>query len=309
MSTISLLHERRVDSEGLHTFVTIIRAGGFSAAAERLNRSQPAISRRIALLERELGVTLFERVAGGVVLSQAGRVLLPHAERVLAAMKDGSDALETLRSGEGGSISIAVVGTLASTNLTNVLKRFAKRHPRVDLSLRTAVSTEVSELVRSGDATLGLRYFEDPSSDLVCVPLRPELLVVVCATGHRLAGRRVASLRDLRAEKWVTFPDTHAGRDRSAANIFAQFLIRDVAGINAMAVDSLTAQKRLVEAGFGISLLPESSVVEERKAKSLAAIKVGDLEAVNPVMLITRRAGYLSAAAEALIDILKRDYA
>ena len=79
-----------MDSEGLHTFLTIHRAGGFSLAAERLGRSQPAISRRIALLEAEVGAPLFERAAGGIVLSQAGRVLLPHAERVAAALKDSA---------------------------------------------------------------------------------------------------------------------------------------------------------------------------------------------------------------------------
>ena len=91
-----------MDSDALLTFVTIHRTGGFSPAAETLHRSQPAISRRIALLEEELGVPLFERVTGGVVLSQAGRALLPHAERVLATLKDARDAVATLRSGDGG---------------------------------------------------------------------------------------------------------------------------------------------------------------------------------------------------------------
>ena len=85
----------RLDSEALHTFVTIHRAGGFSVAARRLHRSQPAISRRIALLEEELGAPLFERVAGGVVLSQAGQVLLPYAERVNPDMfRELSDLVE-----------------------------------------------------------------------------------------------------------------------------------------------------------------------------------------------------------------------
>ncbi|MCE9648739.1 MAG: LysR family transcriptional regulator [Parvibaculum sp.] len=297
-----------MDSDALHTFVTIHRAGGFSPAAERLGRSQPAISRRIALLEGELGMPLFERVSGGVALSQAGRVLLPYAERVLAALKDTSDALSALRSGDGGPIAIATVGTLASTSLTAVLKRFARQFPKVEISLRTAVSTEVSELVRSGEATVGLRYFDDPSPDLIGVALRPERLVIACAPKHPLAGKRVRSLRELRDEKWVAFLDAQIRRDPSAGNVFAQFLTRDVANIQWMPVDSLTAQKRLIEAGFGISLLPESSIAEERKTKALAVISVGDLKAANPVTAIMRRDGYLSSASRKLLDILKRDY-
>lgn len=106
----------------------------------------------------------------------------------------------------------------------------------------------------------------------------------------------------------MAFPDTQGRRDESAGNVLAQFLIRDVADIQWMAVDSLSAQKRLIEAGFGIALLPDSSISEERKAKSLATIAVGDLKAANSVTAITRKNGYFSAAAQKLLDILMRDY-
>jgi DNA-binding transcriptional LysR family regulator len=293
-----------MDSEALRTFVAIHHAGGFSNAAESLHRSQPAISRRIALLEEELAAPLFERAAGAVVLSQAGRVLLPHAERVLAALRDASDALDDLKD-NAGPVSIAAVGTLASTNLTGALKRFAAKYPKADLSLRTATSAEVSDLVRRGDATIGLRYFDDPAPDIVCHALPPERLAVACATGHPLAGRTVRSLRALRDQHWLAFPDLYGRREASSANVFAQFLGHGVAEINWTPVDSLTAQKRLIEAGFGIALLPESALEEERARKTIATIAVGDLDAANPVFAITRRDAYLSAASHALLDFLK----
>jgi DNA-binding transcriptional LysR family regulator len=116
-----------------------------------------------------------------------------------------------LRTGDGGPISIATVGTLASTSLTAVLRRFAKTFPTVELSLRTATSVEVSELVRRGDATIGLRYFDDPSPDLICLELRPGLLIVACAPEHWLAGKKVRSLRDLREENGWPFPTRRGG--------------------------------------------------------------------------------------------------
>ncbi|MES2724365.1 MAG: LysR family transcriptional regulator [Pseudomonadota bacterium] len=293
-----------MDTEALRTFVMIARTGGFSGAADRMGRSQPAISRRIALLEAELGMPVFERLPGGVTLSQAGEALLPHAERVLAALEDASSAMRALQAGEGGPISLAVVGTLAGADLARVLKQFAAQFPKVALTLRTATSVQISDLVRRGEATLGLRYFEDPSPDLENRACAPEPLVVVCAPDHALAGGRVASLRDLKAELWLGFPPPEGRDDRWSGMLLAQFLTRGVAQIPFTAVDSLTAQKRLVEAGFGLALMPVSAVAEERAAASLAAIAVADLAVSNPVSLITRRGGYVSPAARALIEAL-----
>jgi DNA-binding transcriptional LysR family regulator len=293
-----------MDSDALETFVTIHRAGGFSAGAEKLHRSQPAISRRIAVLEDEIGAPLFDRVAGGIVLSQAGRALLPHAERVLAALTEARRALADAHAANSGSVSLAVVGTLASTELTVVLKRFGARHPKAALSLRTATSAEVSRVVRSGEADIGLRYHDDASGDLVCERLKPETLVVACARGHRFAGKTVRSLKALREEPWIAFP-LSPGPSEATSHIHAQFLVRGIGEIRWTPVDSLTAQKRLVEADFGLALVPESSIREERSARTLATIRVGDLKAVNPVSLIVRKGGYLNAASQRLIEIVR----
>src|SRR5271154_2604739 len=177
-----------MDAEALDTFLAVYRHRGFSNAGAVLHLTQPAIFRRIALLEQELGTPLFERVSGGIFLSQAGRVLLPHAERVLATMQDAKNAVQALAREDAGPLTLAVVGTLASTNITAVLKQFAQSHPEVDLTLRTATSAEVSDLVRRGEATIGLRYEHDRSPDLACEHLADEPLMVVCAREHALAG-------------------------------------------------------------------------------------------------------------------------
>ncbi len=294
-----------MDSDALKTFVAIHRADGFSRAAEALHRSQPAISRRIAQLEAEIGAPLFDRTTGGTALSQAGRVLLPHAERVLAALKDAERALADAKDAGAGPVSLAVVGTLAGTALTRALKRFAAAFPRAALTLRTATSDEVSELVRRGEADVGLRYFHDEAADLSAERLADETLAVACAADHKLARKRVRSLVQLRHEQWLGFPLTGARTEAAAVHVRAQFLVRGVADIDVMPVDSLTAQKRLIEAGFGIALLPESAIAEERRAKTLSTITVGDLKARNPVFAVVRRAGHLNAASRKLVEILR----
>lgn len=298
-----------MDSDALHTFLTVHRRGGISNAAKILHRSQPAISRRIALLEQELGVPLFERVAGRTRLSDAGRVLIPYAERAVAAAEDAEQAVRALTRQNCGPVSLVVTGTLADGRLSNIMKRFARENPGATLALRTATSAEVSDLVRRGEATIGLRYNADRSADLDYEPVLTERLRVVCAPDHPLAGKRVKRLAELRDERWIAFPETRGRRETAAAHVFALFLTHGLGEVAWTAVDSLTAQKRLVESGFGLALLAASHVAEEFRTASIATIAVGDLAADQTVALVTRRGGFLSAAAQRLLETIRRDYA
>src|SRR5262245_52682761 len=146
-----------VEIDQIETFVAVVRGGGFTKAASLLHLSQPAVSRRLELLERELGAPLFERIRSGAILTEAGRTFLPHAEALLASMRDGLDSVRALNQVDRGAITLALVGTLASTTLTGCLRSFRDAHPRVELRLRTALSQEVSVLVRRGDARPALR--------------------------------------------------------------------------------------------------------------------------------------------------------
>jgi len=297
-----------MDSDALNTFLVVHRRGGISNAAKALHRSQPAISRRIALLEQELGVPLFERVAGRTRLSDAGRVMIPYAERAVAATQDAENAMRALSRQNAGPVSLAVVGTLAGGRLSNVLKRFARDHPDVRLSLRTATSAEISELIRQGEATIGLRYNRDRSADLDCELLFAEPLQVVCALDHPRAGRCVARLAELRSERWIAFPVVPGRREITAAHVLSLFQTHGLGEIDWTAVDSLTAQKRLVEAGLGIALLSASNAAEELRHKTIATIGVRDLKASHDVVAVTRRDGFLSAAARRLLEIVRKEY-
>jgi DNA-binding transcriptional LysR family regulator len=298
-----------LDSDALKTFLAVHRAGGISSAARLLHRTQPAISRRIALLERELGLPLFERMAGRTVLSDAGRVMVPYAERAVAAAQDAENAVRALATPNAGPVALAIVGTLAGRALAKIMKRFSQTHPAAEFSLRTATSAEVSGLVRRGEATIGLRYDRDRSPDLDCELLGTQPLLVVGATDHPLAGRRVGRLADLREQPWIAFPEVPGRREITAAHIFALFQTHGLGDVSWTPVDSLTAQKRLIEAGFGLALLSEDHVAEELASGTLATIRVDDLAAEQEIVAVTRRGGFLSAAARKLLDMLRKDYA
>ena len=292
-----------MNTDGIQTFLAIAELGSFTRAAQRLHRSQPAISRRLEILEHELGAPLFERLRGRARLTEAGRVLLPHAEAVLASLRDGHDAVRGLQAGIEGTISLALVGTLADTHIVHALRRFALRSSNVRVQLRTASSREVTDLVRRGEATLGLRYYASDRPDLISRPAGNEAMLVVTAPGHRLAGRRVQQARLLAGERWLGFPPAPGERDSGHA--LARQLIRaGLDGADVTLIDSLTAQKRLAQAGFGLALVPESSVRDELRQGVLVALDIPSMRTAIPITAIHRRNGYLSSAAKALLQLL-----
>src|SRR5690349_5143681 len=195
-----------MELDHVEAFLAIARSGGFARGSAALHLSQPAASRRIKLLETELGAPLFDRLSRGVTLTEAGRAFLPHAQALLASMRDGIDAVSAIRGTGQGMVTLALVGTLASGSLTVRLKRLCQAHPGLDLRLRTALSTEVSALVLRGDAALGLRYGTDPDPGLVSVIIHQERLVPVCPPGHPLAAGRTDAAAALGGQRWLTFP-------------------------------------------------------------------------------------------------------
>jgi DNA-binding transcriptional LysR family regulator len=292
-----------MDFDGVETFLAIAELGSFTGAARRLHRSQPAISRRLEIVEHELGAPLFERLRGRARLTEAGRIFLPHAESALASLRDGRDAVRGLQAGIEGEISLALVGTLADTHVVTALRAFAARSAHVRLQLRTASSREVTDLVRRGEVTLGLRYFRVDRPELVSLDAGHEKMLVVAAAGHRLAGRRIRQTRLLVGERWIGFPSAPGERD--SGQTLAQQLTR--AGLNdaeLTLIDSLTAQKRLAQAGFGLALVPESSVRDELRQGVLVALDVPSMQTTIPITAVHRRNGYLSAAAKALLALL-----
>ncbi len=285
----------------LEAFVTISRAGGFTRAALLLHLSQPAISRRIELLERELGAPLFERLTGGIRLTQAGESFLPYAQQVLSAIEDGKAAVHALEEEAQGTLTLALVGTLASTHLTSHLQAFREAYPRVRLLLQTARSDEVSIQVRQGDALLGLRYFADPHPDIRSLHIMDERLLVVCTGYSRFITGTPTEPAALLGVPWLSFP-FKAGSSGEALE--QQLLKYDLQSAERIVIDSLTAQKRLIEADFGVGLLPESSIEEELRLGTVRVLPITALQTVMPVMLIFRRHAYLSRAARLLLSRL-----
>src|SRR5215470_2051372 len=294
-----------MELDHVEAFLAIARSGGFARGSAALHLSQPATSRRIKLLEAELGAPLFDRLGRGVALTEAGRAFLPHAQALLASMRDGLEAVKAVRGTGQGTVTLALAGTLASGSLTARLSRLRQAHPDLDLRLRTALSAEVSALVLRGDAALGLRYGTDPDPGLVSVIIYHERLVPVCPPGHPLAVGGTDAAAALDGQRWLTFPPPPGAPADLYARALEQILAaHGLGGAEILPIDSLTAQKRMAEAGFGLAILPESSLDEELRTGTLREIDAPALTASIPVALIRRRSAFQSGAARALAAAL-----
>jgi DNA-binding transcriptional LysR family regulator len=249
-------HTGRVELRQLEYFVTVAQEKSFTLAARRLHVVQSAVSAAIAALEKELSVTLFERNAQRVVLTEAGEALLPEALAVQDAVQGAHDIVDDLRSGLRGSVRVAMLGGLAIVDLPAIAGVFRKRYPRVELRLRVEAtgSSGNLETLLAGDCDVAFLAIAGAvprslaSWELVRVPN-----VLAVPAGHRLARRRRVALDDLADESFVDFPVGFTNR-AVADQVFEAAGIRRRIAVEVAGVDDAAA---FVRNEVGVAILPE----------------------------------------------------
>jgi len=151
----------------------VARQGSFSAAADALHLTQPAVSRHVAKLERETGMRLVDRLPGRLRLTDAGRALVEHAETVMAALSAAERSLDALRGAQAGSLRIASFPSAAATLVAGALRAFHREHPDVEVGFVDAQSDEALAVVRAGEADVALAFACWRSSAIVSRPRCP----------------------------------------------------------------------------------------------------------------------------------------
>ncbi|WP_326812956.1 LysR substrate-binding domain-containing protein [Streptomyces scopuliridis] len=242
----------------LESFVAVAETLHYGRAAERLSMTQPPLSRRIQLLERELDVELFDRVGRSVRLTAAGRAFLSDARRILGLSEQASLSVRRVPTGEIGTVALGFTASSAHSVLDAIVGGIHTRLPGVDLVLRERVSgTQVEEL-RSGELDLGLVRPPVPGTGLDHRPLHREALLAAIPAGHPLAAPdRVPHVRDLDGEPFVMYSP-------SEARYFYEVLVGVFrgAGIAPRYVHHLSQVHTilaLVRAGLGLALVPRAA--------------------------------------------------
>jgi DNA-binding transcriptional LysR family regulator len=197
------------------------------------------------------------------------------------------------------------VGTLASTRLTESIQTYRAAFPDVRLRLLTARSSEVTELVQRGEVDLGMRYYAPETAGIESLHIADEPMAIVCAAANPLAKQGNLKLAELSGRSWITFPLDRGSSGESFARELKRLLAQGgVETPELVEIDSLTAQKRLVELDFGIAIMPQSAVEEELRLGSMSRVSVRDFAGVVPVFLQQRKGGFISHAARGLAGFL-----
>ena len=266
-------------------FIETARRQSVSRAAEALFISQPALTARLKGLESDLGAELFVRGPRGMRLTVAGNAFLPYAVRALETLTDGRMQVNALERGGAGRLAIGAAPAVSTYVLPALLKRFSEGYPRVSVSVRTGHSEEILDLVLREQVTLGLvRALQHP--EIMSTPLYEDRLILVVEPSHPFAGESRIRMKDLADEQLIQFDRTSSYHDLTSA----LFVAAGVSPAARMELDNIDAAKKMVEQGFGVALLPQTSVADELEAGTLAEVEVVDASPVRrKIVAITRR--------------------
>ncbi|MCH4813420.1 LysR family transcriptional regulator [Vreelandella neptunia] len=289
-----------MDTQSLQAFLAVADTQSFSRAAEQLHLTQPAVSKRIATLESQVGTRLFDRIGRRIALTEAGSVLLPQARRILFSVEDSRRALANLSGQVGGKLTLATSHHIGLHRLPPLLKQYTQRHPEVALDLHFLDSEQAYQGVLDGTLEMAVvTLAPHPHEQLQVVELWRDRLCFACAIDHPLAhqvSQNVLSLTDL-CEYNCVMPGAKTFTGSLIAQRFSE------AGLQlpvSMATNYLETLKMMCSVGLGWSLLPEKMIDSE-----LVELNVDTAPIYRPLGYLVHTNRTLSNAARRMIEELE----
>jgi len=211
-----------VDTQNLRAFVLVAESGSFSLAAEKLHLTQPAVSKRIALLEEQLGSNLFDRIGRNITLTEAGRALLPHARSVQRELAAAQQSVRDLAGDVAGQLRIATSHHIGLHRLPPVLSQFSKAYPAVHIDIDFMDSEQAYELIMQGEAELAIVTLAPAEeASVITLPVWPDPLDFMVGIQHPLAQTTNLSMAML-SEHPAILPGLNTYTGQIVARLFNQ---------------------------------------------------------------------------------------
>ena len=287
-----------MDTNQLTAFIAVAETSSFSLAAERLHLTQPAISKRIAVLEQMIGNSLFDRIGKRVILTEAGQILLPRAKKILREIEDTRTAIHNLGTSVSGRLSVASSHHIGLHRLPPVLKEYSSLYPRVSIDISFLDSEQAYQQVAHGEIELAVVTLAPVTLDnIVSQPVWDDQLCIMTSADHALTRLGKVTLNDL-LEYPTILPAANTFTRQLVETIFKDHRIRLEVD---MSTNYLETIKMMVSVGMAWSILPLTMLDD-----SLVVLPVENIRLIRKLGYIYHRDHTLTNAASAFISILDR---
>jgi len=283
----------------LQVFLTVATEKSFSRAAEKLLRTQPAVSLALQRLEQEIGEKLINRSGKELILTDAGRTVIEYARRFQSLQGELENSLAELRDNSAGRLLIGA-NESATLYLLQDIERYRGLYPKIKVTVRRSLSSRIPNELLDGNLELGVISYDPADERIKSKIIYSDSLVFVVSPKHRLAHRKAVSIEELGAETFIAHNVLSPYREV----VVRTFRERKVPlGID-VEMPTIETIRRLVQNNLGVAFLPRMCVEQEIEQKALCEVRVKEMNLERKIRLVypTRRA--LSHAAQAFLQLV-----
>ncbi len=283
----------------LRVFLTVATEKSFSRAAEKLLRTQPAISLSVQRLELELGERLIDRSAKDLLLTDAGKVVLDYARRFENLQGELENALAEMRDKSAGRLTIGA-NESSTLYLLDHIERYRRRFPKIKVQIRRSLSSKIPAELIDGDLELGILTYDPEDERLVSKVIYQDHLAFICSPEHRLAEAVQVSITDLGEEQFIA----HNVVSPYRAVVLREFQRHKVPLHMDLEMPTIEAIRKMVQRNEGVAFLPRMCVDEEIRQGMLREVKVTEMDVDRKIRLVYPARRGLSHAAQAFLEVL-----
>jgi DNA-binding transcriptional LysR family regulator len=283
----------------LQVFLTVANEKSFSRAAEKLLRTQPAISLALQRLEQELGEKLIDRSGKDLILTDAGRTVIEYARRFESLQRELDNSLAELRDNSAGRLTI---GANESTTLYLLrhIERYRELYPKVKVQVRRSLSSKIPNELLDGNLELGVVSYDPVDERLKSKIIYTDALAFIVSPKHRLANRKSISITELGEETFIAHNVVSPYRDL----VLRAFHDRKVPLRMEVEMPTIETIRKLVQNDQGVAFLPRMCVEQEIEQKLLAEVRVKEMHVERKIRLIYPTRRVLSHAAKAFLEVV-----
>jgi DNA-binding transcriptional LysR family regulator len=287
-----------VDLLRIETFLHAAEHQNFSEAARILHLSQPTVSHHIKNLEQELGVILFERDGASISLTDAGRLLLPWARRMLRDSIELQEMMDSIKEGIAGNLQIACSTTAGKYVLPQLAARFSRRHPNINTKLLRCAPVSVVTNLLEKEANLGVVSFELPGEEVELQEFFKDLIIFIVPKNHPFISRSSIQPEDL-LEESIIMRESSSGTRKIVLSELAKYDI-SLDDLNTfMEIGNAEAIVRTVAAGYGVSFVSKLAAACALERGNVAAVPVEGLNLVRTIYMVRKKLKLSNRPADA----------